>query len=78
MKYIMLAAGTGIAPMINVCKDIVRDDGDITTLRLLYACKTYEDILLSYDLKQVASHWNFTYKTFLSQVIYNILLKLSL
>lgn len=68
MKYLMLAGGTGLAPMINVARGIVGDDNDITTIKLLYACKTYEDILLKSELKQLALHWNFTSKIFLSQV----------
>ena len=68
MKYVMLAAGTGLAPMLGVAKSIVADDNDITNIKLLYACKTYEDILAKDELKQLALHWNFTYKIFLSQV----------
>ena len=67
MKYLMLAAGTGIAPMINIARAITADDDDITTIKLLYANRTYEDILLKPELKQLAQNWNFTYKMFFSQ-----------
>ena len=63
----MLAAGTGIAPMMNIARAITADDDDITTIKLLYANRTYEDILLKPELKQLAQNWNFTYKMFFSQ-----------
>ncbi|XP_067940453.1 NADH-cytochrome b5 reductase-like [Watersipora subatra] len=67
MKYVILAAGTGIAPMLRVAQSILNDDNDITTIKLLYACKNYEDILLKDELRALAQHWNFTFTTYLSQ-----------
>lgn len=67
MKYLMLAAGTGIAPMINIARAITADESDITSLRLMYANRTYEDILLRPELKELAQSWNFTYKMYFSQ-----------
>lgn len=64
----MVAAGTGIAPMLNIAQSIAADDSDITTIKLLYANKTYEDVLLKSQLKDLARHWNFTYKLFFSEV----------
>lgn len=68
MKYLLLGAGTGIAPMMNISRLIVENDDDITSIKLLYACRTYEDIILRPELKQLAQHWNFTYRTYISQV----------
>lgn len=76
MKYVMLAGGTGVAPMLNIARAITADDGDITNLKLLYSNQTYEDLLLKAELKELAHHWNFTYKLFFSQVCYEIIIRL--
>ena len=67
-KYLLLAAGTGCAPMVSVARRVVEDDNDITVLKLLYANRTYEDIIFKAELKELARNWNFTYRHHLSQV----------
>lgn len=64
----MLAAGTGIAPMLQVIRHIVNNDEEDTFVRLLYASKTYKDILLQQQLNQLTDFWNFTVHYVLSQV----------
>ena len=64
----MLAAGTGIAPMMQLIQQIVQNEDDETFVRLVYASKTYADILLKSELDQLTSHWNFTVLYVLSQV----------
>lgn len=57
--------------MVNVTRSIVEDDSDITTIKLFYANKTYEDILFKSELKELSQYWNFTLKHFISQVMWN-------
>lgn len=64
---VMLAAGTGIAPMLQVIRHIVNNDEEDTFVRLLYASKTYKDILLQQQLNQLTDFWNFTVHYVLSQ-----------
>ena len=64
----MLAAGTGIAPMMQVIRHIVHNEGEDTFVRLLYACRTYKDVLLREELNQLTAFWNFTVLYVLSQV----------
>lgn len=55
----MLAAGTGIAPMIQVLHTILNNDDDDTRINLLYACHTYQEILMKDVLDASKDHWNF-------------------
>ena len=55
----MLAAGTGIAPMIPVIKNILHNEEDETFVSLFYACKTYQDILCKKQLDEWQQFWNF-------------------
>lgn len=64
---VLLAAGTGIAPLYQVIRTIVADDEDETILVLLYSSKTFNDILLRLELLELTSQWNFSMKHFLSQ-----------
>ena len=63
-----LAAGTGIAPMIQVIRSILDDEEDDTQIKLLYSVKTYDQILMKPLLDEWAGFWNFTSTYFLSQV----------
>lgn len=59
-KISMIAGGTGITPMYQVIKSVLKDSNDTTELRLLYANQTEKDILLRSDLDQWATrHSNF-------------------
>ena len=69
---LLLAAGTGIAPMIQVIRHIVNNEDDETFIRLLYACRDYEDILMKADIDEWTSCWNFTVLYALSQVLWSV------
>ncbi|XP_013391420.1 NADH-cytochrome b5 reductase-like [Lingula anatina] len=66
-KIIMLAAGTGIAPMTQVIRVILENEDDETLISLVYACRTYEDILMKEQLDQWSGYWNFSVQYVLSQ-----------
>ena len=65
----MLAAGTGIAPMIPVIKNILHNEEDETFVSLFYACKTYQDILCKKQLDEWQQFWNFKCLYVLSQQV---------
>ncbi len=67
-NVLMLAAGTGIAPMIPIIRCILDNEEDMTFVHLVYCCKTYEDILCKTQLNKWTDHWNFNCKYVLSQV----------
>eukprot|EP01026_Neomeris_dumetosa_P052928 TRINITY_DN4715_c0_g1_i6.p1 TRINITY_DN4715_c0_g1~~TRINITY_DN4715_c0_g1_i6.p1 ORF type:complete len:885 (+),score=166.80 TRINITY_DN4715_c0_g1_i6:81-2657(+) len=50
----MIAGGTGITPMYQVIKAIIKDKKDKTKMALLYANQTEEDILLREELDELA------------------------
>lgn len=50
-KFGMIAGGTGITPMLQVIKAILRDNKDETTMSLLYANKSEDDILCRGELE---------------------------
>ncbi|WIA11609.1 hypothetical protein OEZ85_011714 [Tetradesmus obliquus] len=49
----MIGGGTGITPLYQVIKAILQDPADSTQLRLLYANKTPDDILLRQQLDEL-------------------------
>lgn len=51
----MIAGGTGITPMYQVIKAILKDDQDTTSMSLLFANQTEDDILLRGELEHLAS-----------------------
>ncbi|KAI6189612.1 NADH-cytochrome b5 reductase 3 isoform X1 [Aphelenchoides bicaudatus] len=50
----MLAGGTGITPMLQIIKDILKHQDDPTKIWLLFANQTEEDILLREELDHLA------------------------
>jgi cytochrome-b5 reductase len=50
----MLAGGTGITPMLQIIRAILRNPQDKTRVSLIYANVTTDDILLWNDLEQLA------------------------
>lgn len=70
----MVAAGTGIAPMVQVIQKILADNTDDTRIRLLYSCRQYDDILLKNRVEDWQRFWNFSVCYFLSKVCCNIVL----
>lgn len=56
----MIAGGTGITPMLQIIKAILRNDEDKTQVDLIFANVNEEDILLKEDLDELsAAHGNF-------------------
>ena len=64
----MLAAGTGVAPMIQLIKEVLDNEEDETLLQLVYACRTYDDLLMKDFLEEMKAYWNFTVLYALSRV----------
>jgi len=56
----MLAAGTGIAPMLQVIQGIVANELDETFIQLVYSNRTYDDILMKEALDEMKAYWNFS------------------
>ena len=56
----MLAAGTGIAPMLQVIQGIVANELDETFIHLVYSNRTYDDILMKETLDEMKAYWNFS------------------
>lgn len=68
-KLLLLAAGTGIAPMSQVIQSILGNEEDDTIMQLFYACKSYDQILMKSELNEWSSFWNFSATYVLNQVI---------
>ena len=49
----MIAGGTGITPMLQIIRQVFKDENDGTELWLLYANQTENDILLRKELEEV-------------------------
>lgn len=67
-KLILLAAGTGIAPMSQIIQGILGNEEDDTMIQMFYACKSYNQILVKTELNDWSSFWNFSVTYVLSQV----------
>ena len=52
----MIAGGTGITPMLQIIRDILKNPGDKTKLWLIFANQTESDILLRKELEQIDSN----------------------
>lgn len=55
---LLLAAGTGIAPMIQVLRAVVDNEEDETIVRLLFGVRKYEGIYLKEELNKLKLYWN--------------------
>lgn len=53
-KIGMIAGGTGITPMLQIISAVLRDPDDKTTLSLLFANQTEDDILVREELESLA------------------------
>jgi cytochrome-b5 reductase len=53
----MLAGGTGITPMLQIIRAIMKDPEDRTVVNLIYANVTEDDILLREDLEGLARQY---------------------
>jgi cytochrome-b5 reductase len=58
----MLAGGTGITPMLQIVRAILKDDEDKTAVTLIYANVTVHDILLRQDLEELAGRFPLRFK----------------
>lgn len=66
-RLVLLAAGTGIAPMFQLIQHILKNEEELTRLHLLYSSKSFKDILLREELHELQSYWNFTVFHYLSE-----------
>lgn len=60
----MIAGGTGITPILQVIKAILRDPQDKTKMSLIFANLTEDDILLCQELKDLAAKHPQQFKVF--------------
>jgi cytochrome-b5 reductase len=58
----MMAGGTGITPMLQIIKAVLMDDADTTTISVLFANQTEEDILVRSMLEQWAADYSHKFK----------------
>ena len=65
-NVILIAAGTGIAPVYQIAKQIVANEEEETFVKLIYCCKSYESILLREKLNRLTTFWNFKSRYVLS------------
>jgi len=56
-KLGMIAGGTGITPMLQIIKAVIKDEGDETQMSLLYANQTEADILVREELEAIAEKY---------------------
>lgn len=56
-KVVMLAGGTGITPMLQLMRAMVKDPTDKTQVSLLFANRTEKDILLRDELDQLTTEY---------------------
>lgn len=54
---VMLAGGTGITPMLQLIRAIIKDPTDETQTSLLFANQTEKDILLQDELDEIAKKY---------------------
>ncbi|KAK3907454.1 NADH-cytochrome b5 reductase 2 [Frankliniella fusca] len=54
-RMVMLAGGSGITPMLQLIKHVLKDPEDDTQLELLFANKSEEDIMLRDQLDELAA-----------------------
>ncbi|NWI67919.1 NB5R3 reductase, partial [Todus mexicanus] len=63
VKYVgMIAGGTGITPMLQIIKAIIKDKDDPTICQLLFANQTEKDILLRSELEEIQAQHSGRFK----------------
>lgn len=65
-RIIMIAQGTGIAPLYSIIKQVLNNEEDMTKIVLFYCCKNLKTVLLRDELYSSKSYWNFHYEVYLS------------
>jgi len=53
----MIAGGTGITPMLQIIKAILKDENDKTNMSLIFANQTEDDILVRKELESIQSEY---------------------
>lgn len=53
----MIAGGTGLTPMLQVITGILKDPKDKTTMSLIYANQTEDDILMRKEIEDLAKRY---------------------
>jgi len=53
----MIAGGTGVTPMLQLVRQVMKENGDKTELSLLFANQTENDILLRPELEDIAAEY---------------------
>ncbi|XP_053647101.1 NADH-cytochrome b5 reductase 3 isoform X2 [Cherax quadricarinatus] len=61
-KINMIAGGTGITPMLQLVRQVARDEEDKTQLALIFANQTEADILLRHELEDVLAQHSDKFK----------------
>lgn len=51
----MIAGGTGITPMLQIIRAVLKNPLDVTKISLIYANVNFEDILLKKELDELAA-----------------------
>ncbi|XP_034234992.1 NADH-cytochrome b5 reductase-like [Thrips palmi] len=59
-RLLMLCAGTGIAPLYSLASNIVNNEEDETTIKILFCCKDEANIILREEIHSLRSFWNFS------------------
>lgn len=67
-RLIMIAQGTGIAPLYSVMNEMLLNDEEYTKIILLFCCRNVDEILLRKEIHNLASYWNFTYKIYIGNI----------
>lgn len=64
---VMFCAGTGLAPCFALAHHVTSNELDETFVRIIFSCRTRNNILLREPLRKLRENWNFTSKTVLTQ-----------
>lgn len=64
---LLIAQGTGVAPLYAIIHKIIQNERCETFLHLFLCCRMEDDIPLRNELYHLSSYWNFSYEIFLSQ-----------
>ena len=54
-----LAGGTGVAPIVQVVREVLGNEDDFTRLKVLYSVQSVRDVMLRGQWKTWAGYWNF-------------------
>ncbi|KAA0197672.1 hypothetical protein HAZT_HAZT012198 [Hyalella azteca] len=58
-RIILVGAGTGIAPLYQVIRFVLSDGDDETQMNLMYASRSFSEIILRNELLDLTNYWNF-------------------